>query len=219
MNAVRILVIVMGLLLQSGVVLAQRTVERYENGEKKYQGRMNDGVKVGKHIFWFKDGSKMREEKYNEQGILIQLKEWNEQGELIKDENPEEGFETMRSLQFTKIKWAEVSGGRGVAISKVKGELHLEPILGSDRLILHYATYLLDGTEIESSFRAKRPIGVELSKNQFIEGFQIGLKFFEQGDNGFIKIPAHLAYGREGTSNVPPNSTLIFQVIILKRTD
>ena len=60
MNVVRILLIVMGLLLQSGVVLAQRTVERYDNGEKKYQGRLTDGVKVGKHTYWYEDGSKMR---------------------------------------------------------------------------------------------------------------------------------------------------------------
>lgn len=217
MNVVRILLIVMGLLLQSGVVLAQRTVERYENGEKKYQGRLTDGVKVGKHTFWFEDGSKMREEKYNEQGILIQLKEWNEEGELVTDENPEEGYELIRSQQFNQIKWTEVNGG--IAISKVKGELQLEPIPELDNMILHYATYLLDGTEIDSSFRTEQPIGVNLDKKQLIDGFQRGLKFFEQGDNGFIKIPAHLAYGREGTSNVPPNSTLIFQVIILKRTD
>ena len=217
MNAVRILLIVMGLLLQSGVVLAQRTVERYDNGEKKYQGRLTDGVKVGKHTYWYEDGSKMREEKYNDQGILIQLKEWNEEGELVTDENPEEGYELIRSQQFNQIKWTEVNGG--IAISKVKGELYLEPILGLDNMILHYATYLLDGTEIDSSFRTEQPIGVNLDKKQLIDGFQRGLKFFEQGDNGFIKIPAHLAYGREGTSNVPPNSTLIFQVLILKRTD
>jgi len=205
------------LLLQSVPVHAQKTVERYENGEKKYQGRMTDGAKVGKHTFWFEDGSKKREEKYNSQGILIAVREWNESGELIKDENPEEGYKLVRSHQFMQIRWNEVNGG--IAISKVKGELSLEPIPGRNNMIVHYATYLLDGTEIDSSFRTEQPIGVDLSKKQLIDGFQLGLKFFSEGDNGFLRIPAYLAYGREGTSNVPPNSTLIFQVLILKRSD
>ena len=94
-------------------------------------------------------------------------------GELVKDESPEEGYELIRSQQFNQIKWTEVNGG--IAIRKVKGELSLEPIQGLNNMILHYATYLLDGTEIDSSFRTEQPIGVNLDKKQLIDGFQRGL--------------------------------------------
>lgn len=205
------------LLFQSAEVYAQKTLERYENGKKKYQGRMINGTKVGTHTFWFEDGSKKRQEKYNGQGILILVKEWNEAGELIKDENPERGYELVRFQQFSQIQWTDVEGG--IAISKVRGELSLVPISGLNKMVVHYATYLPDGIEIDSSFRTEQPITVDLDRLQLIEGFQLGLKFFEQGDNGFIKIPARLAYGTEGTFNVPPNSNLIFQVFVIKRSD
>ncbi|MGW8122769.1 FKBP-type peptidyl-prolyl cis-trans isomerase [Roseivirga echinicomitans] len=201
--------------LQTTNAFAQRTVEKYENGQKKYQGRMLDGEKVGKHTFWYEDGSKKREEKYNQRGILIELKEWDEEGNTVTDENPEEKLEKIREDQFKAITWIEVKNNLG--ISKVKGEVFTEPILEPDDVILHYATYLLNGREIDSSFRTKKPIGINLKSSGMIDGFQEGLKYFQEGDNGFIRIPARMAYGSEGTREVPPNATLIFQVYILKR--
>lgn len=203
------------LTFQTTPLFAQKTVEKYENGEKKYQGRMADGIKIGKHSFWYEDGSKKREEKYNDRGILIQLKEWNEKGELVTDENPEEKFEKIREDQFNSITWIEVK--YNIGLSKVKGEIHTEPILEPSDMVLHYATYLENGKEIDSSFRTKKPIGINLKKSDLIDGFQEGLKYFEEGDNGFIKVPARMAYGSEGTNEVPPNAILIFQVYILKR--
>lgn len=212
-----VLVLGLSLLFQPTVILAQKTLERYENGEKKYQGRTTNGLKVGKHSYWFEDGSKKREEKYDEKGKLILVKEWNEAGELIRDENPEKGLELIRAQQFSEIRWSEVGGG--VGINKVKGEISLEPTVGMNNMIVHYATYLPDGTEIDSSFRTEKPIGIDLTRKQLIDGFQLGLTFFQQGDNGFIKVPAYLAYGEDGSTNVPPNSILIFQVYVLKRSE
>ncbi|MFC2188336.1 FKBP-type peptidyl-prolyl cis-trans isomerase [Fulvivirgaceae bacterium LMO-SS25] len=205
------------LMLLSTTAFAQKTVERYENGEKKYQGRTKDGLKIGTHTYWFEDGSKKREEKYDVQGKLILLREWNQEGELLKKENPEKANELLRVQQFNQVQWTEVNGG--VSINKVKGELALEPILGMNNMIIHYASYLEDGTELDSSFRTKSPISIDLNIKRLIDGFQMGLSYFHQGDSGFIKVPAHLAYGVDGTTNVPPNSILIFQVLVLRRSE
>ena len=44
--------------------MAQKIVEKYANGEKKYQGRVKDELKVGTHTYWYENGEKQKEEKY-----------------------------------------------------------------------------------------------------------------------------------------------------------
>lgn len=52
--------------------------------------------------------------------------------------------------------------------------------------------------------------------NRFFEGLTEGLQTMrERGKTRFF-VPARLAYGEAGTSNVPPNSTLIVDVELLK---
>lgn len=204
-------------LAYSPLLHAQRTVERYENGNKKFQGREVKGVKLGKHTYWYEDGSKQKEEKYNERGILIHVREWDEEGNIVKDENPEEGFEKIRMEQFKNLLWNDTPSG--IAFHKIIGNNDLmEPINNRTDLVIHYATFLTDGKEVDNSFRAKQPIKINLKKNDLIDGLIKGLMYFEEGDNGFIRVPPKLAYGDEGTQNVPPNSTLVFQVYILKVT-
>ncbi len=197
----------------SAPVLAQKTVERHENGNKKYQGRVKNGLKVGKHSFWYESGEKQREERYDDRGILILIKEWNEEGKLTKEENPEEGFEKVRSEQFGKFKW--LLARDGIGYHKLKGEQVFQPITGRSKMTLHYATYTLSGKEVDNSFRRKVPITVDLIKGNFIRGFLQGLSYFKPGDNGYIRVPAELAYGKQGADNVPPNAILVFQVRIL----
>ena len=192
---------------------AQKTVERYENGNKKYQGRMKGGVKVGKHQFWYESGEKQKEERYNEKGILILIREWDKEGNLTKDENPEVAFEKLRSKQFGDMDWFLVRDG--LSYHKLKGRQVYKPIAGRTNMLLHYATFTMSGKEIDSSFRRKVPINVNLIKGDFIKGFLRALAYFEPGDNGYIRIPSELAYGREGADNVPPNSVLVFQVMII----
>ena len=194
--------------------LAQKTVEHYPSGEKKYQGRMADGKKIGTHTYWYENGQKKKQEKYNENGVLVRLREWNENGELTKDEKPEELMAKMRVEQFAKMNWIELP--EGVSFYKIKG--NNSPKTSSDltNYIVHYAIYLEDGSEIESSLYSNTPIPVNLEKHNMIDGFVIGLKHFNEGDNGFIKIPHRLAYGSEGTKNIPAYSTLVFQVIVMK---
>lgn len=197
----------------SAPLVAQKTVERHENGKKKYQGRVKNGVKVGKHQFWYEDGQKQKEERYDGRGILVLIKEWNEQGELTREENPELGFEKIRSEQFGDFKWFLVRDG--ISYYKLKGRQVLKPIPGRTDMLLHYATYTMSGKEIDSSFRRRVPINVNLIKGNFIKGFLKALAYFEPGDNGYIRIPSELAYGREGTDNVPPNAVLVFQVRVI----
>lgn len=194
-------------------ILAQKVVERYESGAKKYQGKLKNGRNSGKHQYWYESGQIQKEEKYSKLGILILIKEWDEEGNLTNEVNPERGLEKVRSKQFADMKWFLVRDG--ISYYKLKGKQVYKPINGRSSMMLNYATYTMSGKEVDSSFRRKAPIKVPLNGGSYIKGFLMALAYFEPGDNGYIRIPSELAYGRLGTLNVPANAVLVFQVQVI----
>lgn len=205
-------ILILALILCFQPTMAQKTVEKYPNGKKKYQGRMRDELKVGTHTYWFENGEKWKEEKYNDLGALEKLKEWNEQGELIKDEKPEEVLEEFRKKLFSETSWIGIDG---IFFHKLKGENELQEKTENTTIFVHYATYLENGKELDNSFRTKKPLLIDFNSKSLIDGFIRGLRYFEKGDNGYIKIPHELAYGKDGTPDIPPSSTIYFHVLVI----
>ena len=204
---------IVAIILSVQPAMAQKIVEKYPNGEKKYQGRMKDELKIGTHTYWYENGEKQKEEKYNDLGAMVRLREWSETGELTKDEKPEELLEQWRREQFEKIPWINEEG---IGFYKVKGENLLQRKTNYQRLIIHYSTYLQNGSEVDDTFRKKVAMPIDMNSKAIIDGFIIGLSYFEPGDNGYIKIPSELAYGPNGAEGVPPNSTIFFHVVIIQ---
>lgn len=84
----------------------------------------------------------------------------------------------------------------------------------SDRVTVHYAGTLLDGTEFDSSY--KRGETIAFSVTGVIKGWTEGLQLMKEGATFEFFIPADLAYGSRGRPAIPPNSTLIFKVELVK---
>lgn len=84
----------------------------------------------------------------------------------------------------------------------------------SDKVRVHYEGRLMDGTVFDSSKKRKQP--AEFALNQVIPGWTEGLQLMKEGAEYQFYIPAALAYGETGTQGIPPNSTLIFDVELLK---
>ncbi|MFT5602342.1 MAG: FKBP-type peptidyl-prolyl cis-trans isomerase FkpA, partial [Flavobacteriales bacterium] len=43
-----------------------------------------------------------------------------------------------------------------------------------------------------------------------------GIPYFKEGGSGILLIPSHLGYGKSGTSGIPGNSVLIFDVKLIE---
>ena len=79
---------------------------------------------------------------------------------------------------------------------------------------VHYEGKLVDGTVFDSSYRRGKP--ATFRPNQVIKGWTEALKMMPEGSVYELYIPYELGYGERGTQNIPPYSTLIFKVELLK---
>lgn len=84
-----------------------------------------------------------------------------------------------------------------------------------DRVSVHYAGTLLDGTEFDSSYKRNTPAQFVL--NQVVPGWTEALQLMPVGSKYKLWIPGKLGYGETGTPGgpIPPNSTLVFDVELI----
>lgn len=84
-------------------------------------------------------------------------------------------------------------------------------------VIVHYAGWLADGTQFDSSREKQDPFEFTLGKKEVIDGWEEGLRGMKVGGKRKLVIPAELAYGDEGAGDtIPPCETLTFEVELLK---
>lgn len=90
---------------------------------------------------------------------------------------------------------------------------------------LEYEGRFQDGTVFDSSASHGQPLTFQLGAPGIIPGFQIGVNSMKVGGERNIAIPPSLGYGGEdikdpeGKVIIPANSTLIFNVKLLKVED
>lgn len=84
----------------------------------------------------------------------------------------------------------------------------------SDVVTVHYTGRLIDGTVFDSSVERGEP--ATFAVGQVIPGWVEGLQLMSEGSAYRLFIPSELAYGEHGTGPIQPNSTLIFDVQLLK---
>jgi len=84
----------------------------------------------------------------------------------------------------------------------------------NDEVEVHYRGTLLSGEEFDSSYERGQPAKFRLSS--VIKGWVEGLQLVREGSKVMLWIPADLAYGERSTGDIEPNSTLVFEVELLK---
>ena len=85
----------------------------------------------------------------------------------------------------------------------------------SDTVSCHYHGTLIDGTVFDSSVMRNQP--AEFPVSGVIKGWVEALQLMSEGAKWKLFIPANLAYGERGAGqSIEPNSTLIFEVELLK---
>lgn len=85
----------------------------------------------------------------------------------------------------------------------------------SDQVECHYEGTLIDGTLFDSSIKRGQP--ATFGVTQVIPGWVEALQLMPEGAKWKLYIPSDLGYGAQGAGEmIPPHSTLIFEVELLK---
>ncbi|MCB1645082.1 MAG: FKBP-type peptidyl-prolyl cis-trans isomerase [Pseudomonadales bacterium] len=84
----------------------------------------------------------------------------------------------------------------------------------TDTVVTHYHGTLIDGKVFDSSVNRGEPL--EFPLNRVIKGWTQALQLMKEGDKWRLFIPPELAYGARKTGSIPPYSTLIFDVELIK---
>lgn len=83
----------------------------------------------------------------------------------------------------------------------------------SSTVRVHYRGYFVDDTDFDPGNFDDTPLNIPLLNA--IDGWQIGMPFFERGSKGRMFIPSLYGYGSAGRPNIPPNSVLIFDIHLI----
>lgn len=84
----------------------------------------------------------------------------------------------------------------------------------NDKVTVHYHGTLIDGTVFDSSVDRGQPATFGL--NQVIPGWTEGLQLMKEGGKTTFYIPSELAYKDRAQGKIAANSTLVFEVELIK---
>ncbi|MEE9544414.1 MAG: FKBP-type peptidyl-prolyl cis-trans isomerase [Rhodospirillales bacterium] len=84
---------------------------------------------------------------------------------------------------------------------------------------VHYTGWLTNGFKFDSSLDRGQPFSFGLGLRQVIKGWDQGVVGMKEGGKRRLTIPPELGYGSREMGSIPANSTLIFEVELLKVGD
>ena len=159
----------------------------------------------------FKDVLNEEETMLEEQDIAILIQSY------LRDRM---AYESERSLEEGTEFLAANKGKEGVVETESGLQYKIE-VEGAgispeetDTVEVNYEGRLIDGTVFDSSY--DRGESVKFPLNRVIKGWTEGLTYAKEGGKIQLYIPAELGYGQRGTGPIPGNSTLIFDIELVK---
>lgn len=84
-----------------------------------------------------------------------------------------------------------------------------------DRVWVHYYAKFDNDSMYDSSIETG-PLDVYMGQGQLIKGWEEGLRLVKAGGAILLIVPPQLGYGDKQHENIPPNSTLIFEIALLQ---
>ena len=128
----------------------------------------------------------------------------------------EEEFSANQQKMVDDLKATMQATASGLYYKITKKTDGAKPNVG-DKVSVHYAGKLVDGTEFDSSFKRNEPIEIPIGVGQVIKGWDEGILLLNEGETATFLIPSDLGYGANGAGGViPPNAWLIFDVELVK---
>lgn len=107
----------------------------------------------------------------------------------------------------------------GTEITTTSGLKYVDHVVGTGEkarlgktVAVHYTGTLTNGTKFDSSIDRGQPYEFRLGTGAVIPGWDEGILSMHVGGKRRLIVPPNLGYGAQDKGNIPPNSTLIFEV-------
>ncbi len=117
------------------------------------------------------------------------------------------------TAQTKQLKYKKTASGLEYAIIS-KGKGNKVPI--GYRVSINYTTRINPDSIFDSSAELKHPFSFILGQGEVLKGWDEAISILNVGDSASFKIPSQLAYGSSKVGKIPANSTLLFEVRVLK---
>lgn len=126
-----------------------------------------------------------------------------------------------KRLEAKAASYLEEAGRQPGAVKTSSGLVYL-PLregeggnpLEADTVKLHYRSALIDGKEMDSSYKRGKPDEAPL--NEFLKCLTEGVKMMKPGGKARLVCPSESGFGKEGSGIIPPNATLVFDVELIE---
>lgn len=103
------------------------------------------------------------------------------------------------------LKYIDISPGSGTAAA------------AGMTVDVNYSGYLINGTLFDTSCSAEAPVfRLTLGAGQVIQGFDLGIRGMQPGGVRRIIVPPALGYGNVVNGPIPANSTLVFDLQLVR---
>jgi FKBP-type peptidyl-prolyl cis-trans isomerase len=89
-------------------------------------------------------------------------------------------------------------------------------VKSGDIVCIDYKGSLTDGKVFDESYKRGQPFVTQIGVGKVIPGWDYGIVGLKEGGKRKLTIPADLAYGSRDSATIPANSTLVFEVELVK---
>ena len=159
----------------------------------------------------FKDVLNEEETMLEEQDIVMLIQSYLRDRMAYESERSLEEGEKFLAANKEKEGVVETKSGLQYKIEVEGAGISPEE---TDTVEVNYEGRLIDGTVFDSSY--DRGESVKFPLNRVIKGWTEGLTYAKEGGKIQLYIPAELGYGQRGSGPIPGNSTLIFDIELVK---
>jgi FKBP-type peptidyl-prolyl cis-trans isomerase FklB len=84
----------------------------------------------------------------------------------------------------------------------------------ANQVTVNYRSALIDGKELSTTFGTGKPVTVDLGR--VIPAWREALPLMREGARWELFVPPKLAYGQRGSTGIEPESTLVFDVEVVR---
>jgi peptidylprolyl isomerase len=118
--------------------------------------------------------------------------------------------------------WATRGGSQAKEVTTSSGLKYVDLVEGTGAspqpgktVSVNYTGTLENGTKFDSSYDHGQPYEFQIGTGAVITGWDEGIMTMKVGGKRKLIVPPRLGYGPRAQGNIPPNSTLIFEVELL----